>query len=67
MMFLLATEQQKEQIEGLYNNRSEIQFFEHNGKWLTPSTNLSNEDFADIMDILKSLPVIELPTQNSIE
>lgn len=67
MIFLVASKQQKEQIEGLYNNRSEIQFFENNGQWLTPSTNLSNEDFAEIMDILNSLPVIELPTQNSIE
>lgn len=66
MIVLIATAEQKEQLERIYN-LSEIQFFEYQNKWVTPSTNLSNPDFESIMGILESLPTIELPTQNSIE
>lgn len=66
MMFLLATEEQKEQIEGLYNNRSEIQFLQHEGQWITPTTNLTNPDFDSVMDILNSLPIIDITIQSNI-
>lgn len=60
MNFLLATTEQKEQLEGLYNNRSEIQFFKYEEQWLTPSTNLYNADFIEILNDLHNLPTIEL-------
>lgn len=63
MMFLVATHEQKEKLEGLYNSRSEIQFFEYNGQWVTPISNLSNPDFDDIKDILISLPKLEYSQQ----
>jgi hypothetical protein len=64
MEFLQATTEQKERLQGVYKNASEIQFFPHSqGFWVTPLSNLENPDFAEIMDDLTNLPTVdyELP------
>jgi hypothetical protein len=64
MDFLLATTEQKERLQGVYKNASEIQFFPYSeGFWVTPLSNLDNTDFEEIMDELNNMPTVnyELP------
>jgi hypothetical protein len=64
MNFLLAITEQKERLQGVYKNASEIQFFPHSeGFWVTPLSNLDNTDFEEIMDELLNMPTVdyELP------
>jgi hypothetical protein len=68
MKVLKTTLSQKKKLEGIYKNNAELKFIQDaNNNWVVNDAVLFDEEFAEIKEQLKALPLIDyLPIETTI-